>query len=467
MCQGRQHFETDDMRAKFFCFPAGVAPLLHSLCLALFMVTPQLLAAADEAQRFSLQDCIDYALEHSPVLAKQRVAVRNQKLQTVIEEARFAFTLGARDSQAFQAGVNSSEVSLSKEFQSGLSLRSWMTAERENGRGFSDSTFAVQLSKQLLGGHTALETSYDLKASMVDELSALNNLNQTRRRLALDVKLAYYNIIQAQQSLMVKQRALENARHNLMLTRERENPLDILTAEIRVPENEQAVNTAQRAIDNGLDSLKERIGFPVQDQLAITGDFSFELHDVNLDDDLRYAFENLESMLNNRLEKRKLHWLLDIRDSQLWPDLSVAATHRQAGDGDGFNFNGPDEQTLTLNLNWELSRRSDTARWQQAQNRIATNQHDYFILSQEVTTNLSNYRRRLDEGARAVALQENLCKLLERKEELYRDRWENGEIDILELVRTQTDLENSFVDLINRKIEYLQLVGYYEFTAGR
>ena len=125
------------------------------------------------------------------------------------------------------------------------------------------------------------------------------------------------------------------------------------------------------------------------------------------------------------------------------------------------------EQTVTLILNWEIGRRADAARWQQAQNRIANNQHDYFIISQEITTSLSNYQRRLDESARAVALQENLCKLLQRKEELYRDRWENGEIDILELVRTQTDLENSFVDLINRKIEYLQLVGYYEFTAGR
>jgi outer membrane protein TolC len=445
-----------------------------TLCaLLLFVFVPRAAAADTSAEPgetlppFTLQDCIDYAFLHSPTLAKQSVAVKSQKLQTVIEEARFAFTLAARDSHAFQAGVNSSEISLNKEFKSGFSLRGWVNAERENGRGFTDSSAAVQLSKQLLGGGTALESSYDLKASMLDELSALNNLNQTRRRLALDLRLAYYNIIQAQQSLMVKQRALANAERNLMLTRERENPLDILTAEIRVPENEQAVNSAQRNIDNGLDTLKERMGFPVRDKLTITGEFSFELHEVVLADDLLYAFDNLESMLNNRLENRKLHWLLDIRDSQRLPTLNLAATHRQYGDGDGFNFDGNDEQSLTLNLSWEIGRRTDAARWELVRNRIANNQHDYVILSQEISTNLSSYHRRLQEGARAVTLQEDLCKLLQRKEELYRDRWENGEIDILELVRTQTDLENSYVDLINRKIEYLQLVGYYEFTAGR
>jgi hypothetical protein len=174
------------------------------------------------------------------------------------------------------------------------------------------------------------------------------------------------------------------------------------------------------------------MGFPVQDELAITGDFSFRAAQRNLaDDSLR--LRNIESMLKQPPGKRKLHWLLDIRDSQRLP-TSASRNAPSTGQWRRLQFNGPDEQTVTLNLNWEIGRRADAARWQQAQNRIANNQHDYFIISQEITTSLSNYQRRLDESARAVALQENLCKLLQRKEELYRDRWENGEIDILELV---------------------------------
>ena len=41
----------------------------------------------ETARKFSLQECIDYAMKHSPTLAKQEISVKNQKLQTVIEEA--------------------------------------------------------------------------------------------------------------------------------------------------------------------------------------------------------------------------------------------------------------------------------------------------------------------------------------------------------------------------------------------
>jgi len=149
------------------------------------------------------------------------------------------------------------------------------------------------------------------------------------------------------------------------------------------------------------------------------------------------------------------------------PTLSLAATHYQYGDGSGFNFDGSDEQVLSLNLSWDLGRKADFARLSMARNRLKNNQHDYFILNQELANSLTSYYRSLQESASAVKLQEKLCEFQKRKEELYRDKWENGEIDILELVRTQTDLENSYVDLINKKITYLGLVAYYEFTVGR
>ena len=80
---------------------------------------------------------------------------------------------------------------------------------------------------------------------------------------------------------------------------------------------------------------------------------------------------------------------------------------------------------------------------------------------------MANTTRQLDEYQKAVKLQEFKCDLLKRKEELYRDRWENGEIDILELVRTQTDLEDSLVDLIGRKVSYMELLANYHYLIGR
>ncbi|MBR6372216.1 MAG: TolC family protein, partial [Victivallales bacterium] len=177
--------------------------------------------------------------------------------------------------------------------------------------------------------------------------------------------------------------------------------------------------------------------------------------------------DNLETFINNRLERRKLTMQEEIYDNRTIPDVKLSATHYKYGDGDGFNFNGREEQVIALNFTWNLGRNAELARLQTSRNKLESNQHDYFILQQELKTSVIGFHRRLLESADAVRLQESICDFQRRKEELYKDKWENGEIDILELVRTQTDLENANVALIEKKIAYLQLLANYEYTVGR
>jgi len=424
---------------------------------------------SEETPKWSLQQCIDYALEHSPSLERQKLSTNSQTLQTVIERAAFDWSVSASDTytNARPNDDNSATVGLQKDFQNGFKLRTTMTGSHTEHSDYKSTALAFQLSKQILGGGTTLETKYNLEASLLDELIAQNSLKRAKRRLILDVTLAYYTIIRAQQSLTVKQRALENAKQNLLITKEREKPLDILTAELRIPNNELSVNAAKRTIANGLDSLKETMGYDVAKPLDITGEFTYKVQTIIPENDLEFASDNLETIINNRLEKKKYDMLVEIRDSQTLPDVTLSATHRQLGDGDGYNLDGKDEQVLGISFNWTLGRKADKARLEIAYNNLARNNSEYYTLCQEISSSISSYKRRLDEYARAVELQELQCNLIKRQEELYRDKWENGEIDILELVRTQTDLENSYVDLSDSKINYLELLANYMYLIGK
>ena len=422
-------------------------------------------ARCGEEVTFSLKECIDYALEHSPTLAKQRVTVRNQELQSVIEEARFAFMLTAGDTHYARGGTDDAFIRLTKEFSYGFSVASWVNAARENGKGVTTSYVALQVSKTILGGGSRLAASYSWKASLINELAELNTFTRLERKLAQDVRIAYYEVILAQQSLQVRLRALDNAKRTLKNTLEREKPLDILTAEVKVPEYELSVNTARRTISNGLDSLKELMGMPLETPFAIKGEYDYKVTERNLAEDLQFARANLETFLNNRLERKKLEWQTEIYDEQTLPTLSVSATHYKYFDG--YINSRTEEQQFSVNLSWELGRKSDKARLAIYRNRLESNQHDYFILDQALTNSLTSYHRRLKESAAAVELQEKLCDVQKRKAELYQDKWENGEIDILEVVRTQSDLEDSYVSLINKKITYLELLANYEYTMGK
>ena len=59
---------------------------------------------------------------------------------------------------------------------------------------------------------------------------------------------------------------------------------------------------------------------------------------------------------------------------------------------------------------------------------------------------------------RKVSPPQFLCK---------KDRWENGEIDILEYIRSQNGLEDSRVQLINLKTSYMELLAEYLFEVGK
>ena len=435
--------------------------------LLIMILVGGLLGTADEPLKYSLDKCIGYALEHSPGLDNQKIAADLRKLEVAIQEARFDFKLMAGDSHYAQEGENNLNVTLAKELENGLDLSAWVDSSHRNGEGVNGNTLALRVSKTILGGGSRLETRYDLEAAMLDSLMALNTYARTRRKLVQDIKVAYYNVISAQQSLLVKQRALENARRTLAMTREREKPLDIITAEIRIPDNELAVNTATRAIQSGLESLKKLMGMPISEPFDITGEFDFGIHEFDLKADLEWARENLETFVNNRLTRKKLDMQVRIKDEHTLPTVSLAATHYQYGSGRHFDTKGKDEQLFSVNLTWELGRRADLARLGIARCNLAVNQNDYFALDQELATSLTDYHRRLREAAQGVVLREQLCQLQQRKQELYADRWENGEIDILELVRAQTDLEDAAVSLINQKITYLELLAYYEYTMGK
>ena len=99
--------------------------------------------------------------------------------------------------------------------------------------------------------------------------------------------------------------------------------------------------------------------------------------------------------------------------------------------------------------------------------QIASDEIGIEDIKQARVRSLRDFARRIGETRRLVELQEVKIKVAERRSELYADRWQNGEIDILEYIRSQNDLENSRIQLINLQTTYMDLLGEYEFNVGR
>jgi outer membrane protein TolC len=125
------------------------------------------------------------------------------------------------------------------------------------------------------------------------------------------------------------------------------------------------------------------------------------------------------------------------------------------------------EYTFGISASWEIGARGSRAEARIAKNGVESSKLDIETVERAKAKKLRDLGDRLEEALRLVHLQEQSVELGEFQHALYKDRWENGDIDILEYVRSQNDLENSKIQLINSKTSYMELLGEYDYETGR
>jgi len=219
-------------------------------------------AFAREADLWSLERVQAYALEHAPGLARQRIACRNQQQSVEIARAKFDPVFSARREWQDSSDVERTGGGVSQTLPWDLNVNGTVTLQ-ENTGGDDITTYAVQLSKVLLGGGGLRESLLPLDSARIQEARELNRLSLEQRRLMLTVTRQFFEVVRSQQTLRLRQLQLERARVNLEHALVREDPLDIATARLRIPESELDVLAAERAIQIGLLTLKNEIGFPL------------------------------------------------------------------------------------------------------------------------------------------------------------------------------------------------------------
>jgi len=424
-----------------------------------------LLAAlcANAREKLSLNECVDYALANSRELHKLRIAQDSQKLNTLVRRGKFRFGISASANHAIDDKDTTSSVTLKKELPGSIDVSTTGSVN-----AYDDSTDTAQLafriSKVILGGGSVRESMLDIDNSVLDELVKQNQVRRYERELSYRVKQNVYGLIRNKQTLRINQMRLERAKKNLEHAVERERPLDIATARTEVPENEAAVLRAERLIASSLDALKELIGMDVLFDLELDTTYDFSERNVNANDDIIFCYANHEDVLNAELQKTKLENELPIQHAKRLPKVTVSGTATQPSDG-GVNLNGDTDGTLGVSMAWEIGGVTERLNAERLANDVRSKQIDIHDLKQAKVRSIRDLARRLDETLQLIRLQEQKIKVAELRSELYADRWENGEIDILEYIRSQNDLENSRIALINLQTSYMELVGEYDFTV--
>lgn len=414
-----------------------------------------------------LDGCVAYALSNALDLAQQRLSLDNAALATLIARQKYAPEVSALVSHRDDDEGTSGGVAVKQTLPADLEFTAGVdTTDVADGDAWSQPEYAVTLSKRILGGGSYGESMLDIDNSLIDEVAAANGYASFQRDLVRRVLRQYYQLHRARQTLAIRKRRLEVSRTNLDHATAREDPLDIVNAQLEVPASEAALVRSQREIDSALDVMKQLVGAPLDAPLAVVGELGFAAQTIHVEDDLRRSAESHEDVLNQRLEIRKLENELPVRRSRTRPAVDVSAGARQKGDSDEDRTSDDWAFETRVTASWTLFAGAERARVRQLLNQLADADLALALLLRERETSLRGLARRLDESLRQVELGRRSLDVAVRRAALYSDRWENGAIDILEYIRSQNDLEDRRVDLVDLEITYLETLADYRNAVG-
>lgn len=422
-------------------------------------------------ESWDLEGCIAYGMTHATVLQEARLMVADRAASIAQARARFDPTVSLGADRDLDAGTQNTRLRLVQELPAGFAIdaRAQGIDRQTDGAQEEALSYHIALTKSLLDGGSYAASMQGIDEARIDEAIARNEEALQRRLLQRDICRDFYLLIRRLRTRDIASRRVETARRNLELARERDRLIDITNAEIQVASASDALLSAEFAISEARDQLKRRIGLSVTGSLSIDPRIADDLEAPAqaVEDDIAYALSHYEGFLNRLLELRRLALRVRIASAGRLPELTLSAGIGQEAEARDYQPRDEIETTLGLDFTWPLGERRDRARWLRATIAEERAQLQLADAREDKRRELRQLARDLEEAYARIELAEQRLAARGRLVELYQDRYDNGEIDILELVRSQDEHEGAKVALLDARLNYLSRRADYRFALGR
>lgn len=417
-----------------------------------------------QSGKFTLEMCIETALESSPVLKRERISFEQSQITHDISRTVYDIQLSLDGDT--ELGENDADwrAAFSKSFPRDIEVGGRVTRTYGNN---SSVSYALTLSKKLLGGGSKLESMEAIDDNMVATLKSAHDLDDQTRQVIRNVIQAYYRIIRQSYTRDIQQKRLDAAIKTLEHAKVREEPIDIANAQVEVPDREIALARAERELDSALDSLKSAMGLDQEIELQLDTSFDYQGRDIDTDVYER-AQKNRAAIAKLGLDIDRQKQKIKIAKERVLPDLNLdfSVSDTRDDEGGSYRFSSPIDNRLGLSLDWPLMSRADRLRAKRETYDMKNLELQLYQAQQDLKKKLRDLIAEINETGRSIQLQEEALDASELRLNLFKDRWENGEISILEYIRSQNTYRNRQVQIIQQKTEYMSLLADYDYLVG-
>jgi len=289
---------------------------------------------------------------------------------------------------------------------------------------------------------------------------SLKNVELVRQKLTLQTSVCYYSLVYLQEALKIKDTQIETLKQHLAFVQKKEETgsstdFDVLTTKVRLSNTENQKVDLETTRKNQQAVLSSLLGLPVETNLKVKNTMSLMTNVTATDSLINYAMEHRFEMILARLKEDHASIHLKSVKAINMPSLNAYAS---GGFKNGYL---PDLNALTANFAagiglkvpiFDATRRKNSIAMVNAEINVSKNETE--TLSREISTEVCQNQANLKASLTKIKQCELQVDQADQAHKLATTSFTAGTITNLDLLDSETSLEESWLNLLKARTDY-------------
>ncbi|MDA8089703.1 MAG: TolC family protein [Nitrospiraceae bacterium] len=280
--------------------------------------SPQAVKAIKKGSVLTLGQCMSIALSTNP----QTVAARNTffAAQSRIGEAQSAYYPQAQ----WQTDIN--------HFSSTTVQNQLVGGTRTNN--FANFATGPSITQNI---YDFGRTSSQVNSARFNSEASYQSLENVNLQIILNVKTAYYGVLQAQRNVSAAQEVVKQANQHLVQAegffKVGTTPkIDVINAEVTLSNAQLSLIQARNALQVSWQNLNNAMGIPDAPEYIIEDNLAYKPYPITFEYALQTAYKNRQDLKSSVSTEKAFEQSLRLANAGFYPTLSGSAGYTWSGD---------------------------------------------------------------------------------------------------------------------------------------
>ncbi len=368
------------------------------------------------------------------------------------------------------SGTNNEEDEVQFDWNSGFSLRKQMIAGGDisvspslgKTEGNYSSRLTVSIDQPLLQGRGKESALSNVKGAESNFLRTRMQHFRTQVTMIQTALNTAYQAVKWRETTRLLEESLTRIRtHTAALGAKMKlghtGAMDLYRAEIERKNTENQLQSSQEQYEAALDSLKNILSLPLEQNLRLKMAIENALELPSLEHAVNTALQRrieIKEARENMKEAQRLKHLAELR---VQPVLNLTADYTLSGDAEKFNDElKPDEESWSLGLRSgsDFSRSAEKIAFRQAALRVKQSELALEEAKLEIRREVKQVLRALERSRARIKLLSELIMQTRGKLELSQVKFARGMIDNFTVLESENELRLAESNMIQEKINF-------------